>query len=64
MIFGEYTDVYLYREQLKDHHSGLDLMAKQLVLELRLKVLALRVYLSNVRFNRNESWRNEYRSRS
>ena len=29
----EYTDVYLYEEQSKDHHSGLDLMTKQPVLD-------------------------------
>ena len=30
---GEYTDVYLYEEQSEDHHSGLDLMTKQPMLE-------------------------------
>ena len=30
---GEHTDVYLYGEQLKDQHSGLDLMMKQPMLD-------------------------------
>ena len=34
---GEHTDLYLYREQSEDHHSMLDLMTKQSVLDLRLK---------------------------
>ena len=34
---GEHTDVYLYEEQSKNHHSRLDLMTKQSVLDLRLK---------------------------
>ena len=34
-ILGEYTDFYLYGEQSDDHHSGIDLMMKQLVLDLR-----------------------------
>ena len=37
MRLGEHTDVYLYREQSKDHHSGLDLVTKQSVLDLKLK---------------------------
>ena len=36
-ILGEHTNIYLYEEQLEDHHFGLDLMTKQLVLNLRLK---------------------------
>ena len=35
-ILGEHTDVYLYKEQSEDHHSRLDMMTKQLVLDLRL----------------------------
>ena len=30
---GEYTDVYLYGEQSKEHHAGLDLMTKQPMLD-------------------------------
>ena len=30
---GEHTDVYLYGEQSEDHHSGLDLMTKQPMLD-------------------------------
>ena len=30
---GEHTNVYLYGEQLEDHHSGLDMMTKQPVLD-------------------------------
>ena len=29
----DYTEVYLYEEQPEDHHSRLDLMTKQLVLD-------------------------------
>ena len=29
----EYTDVYLYEERSEDHHSGLDLITKQSVLD-------------------------------
>ena len=32
-ILGEHTDVYFYEEQSKDHHSRLDLMMKQTVLD-------------------------------
>ena len=27
-ILGEHTNVYLYKEQSEDHHSGLDLITK------------------------------------
>ena len=30
---GEHTDVYLYGKQSEDHHYGLNLMMKQLVLD-------------------------------
>ena len=30
---GEHTIVYLYEEQSKDHHSELDLMTKQTLLD-------------------------------
>ena len=30
---SEHTSVYLYGEQSEDHHSGLDLMMKQPVLD-------------------------------
>ena len=30
---NEHTDVYDYEEQLEDHHSRLDLMTKQSVLD-------------------------------
>ena len=30
---GEHTDVYLYEEQSEDHHSRLDLMTKQPMLD-------------------------------
>ena len=30
---GENTDIYLYEEQSEDHHSGLDLMMKQSMLD-------------------------------
>ena len=63
-ILSEHTDVYLYGEQSEDHYSGLDLMTKQLVIDLRLKVLMSRVYLSNGRCNRNRSWSSEDGSRS
>ena len=36
-ILGEHTDMYLYGEQSEDHHFRLNLMTKQLVLDLRLK---------------------------
>ena len=34
---GEHTDAYLHGEQSKDHHYGLDLMMKQMVLDSRLE---------------------------
>ena len=30
---GEHIDVYLYEEQLEGHHSGLDLVTKQPMLD-------------------------------
>ena len=37
-ILGGHTDVYLCGEKLEDYHYELDMMTKQLVLDLRLKV--------------------------
>ena len=34
---GEHTVVYLYKEQSEDHHYGLELITKQLVLDSRLE---------------------------
>lgn len=36
----EHTDAYLYKEQLEDYHCRLDLMTKQLMLDLRLEGLS------------------------
>ena len=34
---GERISIYLYGEQLEDHHCGLDLITKQPVLDSRLE---------------------------